>query len=184
MNKPIFSTKVASNSRDYFFDVKQSKNGHYYLVINESKKSDSDDKRQCILVFNNLLNEFSAAFAQCMQRISELDKTVVWDPRQTMSDISRSHTQNDTHHRVKRRFRDLSTDEIKRQQDLNVKTGKPKNSGLRWSENDRKLVLKKFEQGDSIAVIAENLNRSIASITAELKKQGINLDNASKLKPF
>ena len=170
MNEQLFSTKVSSNARDYFFDVKQCQNGSYYLAINESRKSeDGNSKRQCVLIFNNLLNDFAAAFAQSMQKISNLDSTIVWDPR------------NNT---KKRRFRDKTPAEIKHEQMLNKRSGRPKNSGLRWSDEDRMKVTEFFKQGEAVAAIAANLHRSVPSITAELMKQGLLEERSLSSKPF
>ena len=36
----LFSEKVMGGSRTYFFDVKQAKDGAYYLVISESRSKE------------------------------------------------------------------------------------------------------------------------------------------------
>ncbi len=184
MNDQLFSTKVSSKARDYFFDVKQSQNGSYYLAINEARKSeDGNSKRQCVLIFNNLLTDFAAAFAQSMQKISKLDSTIIWDPRNTNTSETALSSEVDTENR-KRRFRDKTPAEIEHEQMLNTNNGRPKNSGLRWSAEDRTKVTNFFKQGEPVAAIAGNLHRSIPSITAELMKQGLLQEKPTVGKPF
>lgn len=183
MNDQLFSTKVSSKARDYFFDVKQSQNGSYYLAINEARKSeDGNTKRQCVLIFNNLLTDFAAAFAQSMQKISTLDTTIVWDPRNNNQEANVS-SQTDSE-KAKRRFRDKTPAEIEHEQMINARNGRPKNSGLRWSKEDRVKVTEFFNQGEPVASIAGNLHRSIPSITAELMKQGLLEEKLASVKPF
>lgn len=179
MNEQIFSTKVSSKARDYFFDVKQSQNGTYYLTINESRKSeDGSTKRQCVLIFNNLLSDFAAAFAQSMSKISQLDPSIIWDPRNTHNKQDFCSIQN--HSQAKAKYREMTKEEIQQQQKLNLRNGKPKNSGLRWNNTDRSKIKQLHKSGNSIVNIAESLQRSNSSIIAELKKQGL-LDDSTHL---
>ena len=184
MNNQLFSTKVSSKARDYFFDVKQSQNGSYYLAINEARKSDDGNtKRQCVLIFNNLLTDFAAAFAQSMQKISTLDSSIIWDPRNNNPTETNFSNQNNTIER-KRRYRDKTPAEIEHEQMINTRSGRPKNSGLRWSDEDRAKVTEFYKQGEPVAAIAGNMHRSIPSITAELMKQGLLEEKPSPSKPF
>ena len=182
MNDQLFSTKVSSKARDYFFDVKQSQNGSYYLAINEARKTeDGNAKRQCVLIFNNLLTDFAAAFAQSMQKLSQLDNTIVWDPRHSANNQDSSTKAATTD---KKRFNELSPAEIKQQQILNMQSGKPKNSGLRWSVVDRQKVKDFHSNGEAVSAIAQTLDRSIPSITAEMMKQGLLEEKPASQKPF
>ena len=184
MNDQLFSTKVSSKARDYFFDVKQSQNGSYYLAINEARKAeDGNTKRQCVLIFNNLLTDFAAAFAQSMQKISKLDSTIVWDPRNSLSQVPESSKQSASVN-AKDRYRDKTAAEIEHEQMLNTRNGRPRNSGLKWSDEDRVKVKGFFAQGESVAAIARNLHRSVPSITAEMMKQGLMQESPTGQKPF
>ena len=187
MNEQLFTTKVSSKARDYFFDVKQSQNGSYYLAINETRKAeDGNTKRQCVLIFNNLLTDFAAAFAQSMQKISNLDSTIVWDPRNAKP-LEQSTSQNSDNAQApqeKKRFKELSSAETEHAQMINMRSGKPKNSGLRWSSEDRSKVKHFHSSGESVSAIAQTLHRSIPSITAEMMKQGLLEDTPSPQKPF
>jgi len=180
MNKQLYTRKVSSNTRDYFFDIKRSQHGSYYLAINEARKSDDgNNKRQCVLVFNNLLNDFSAAFAESMQKLSELDKTIIWDPRNTIAKATIINKDKTT-----KQFKELSPTEIKQQQQVNIRAGKAKNSGMRWSNADRQRVRDFYNKGEAISAIAKALHRSIPSITAEMMKQGLLDENTTMSKPF
>ena len=43
LNEDIFSKVVRAGRRTYFFDVRSTKAGDYYLTISESKKFTNDD---------------------------------------------------------------------------------------------------------------------------------------------
>ena len=176
MNKEFFNAKVMSKSRNYFLDVKQSQRGDYYLIISESKKQENAFVRQQIMVFNTQLTDFASAFAQCMQKLSELDSSVIWDPRMVGANKFSENSFDDSpsnETEKPKRFKTLSDAEIVQEQLLNVQNGKPKNAGLRWSDDDRARVKQCFLNGDAVSSIATNLERSIPSINAELKKQGL-----------
>ena len=189
MNNQLFNTKVSSHSRDYFFDVKQSQRGDYYLSISQSKKIDDGYERQNLMVFNNLLPDFAAAFVQSMQKLSELDPAIVWDPRNVeisnASIVSESELTSSETTKPKR-YRELSAAELEHEQMENIRNGKPKNSGLRWSDEDRQRIKKFFLRGETVNAIASTLERSAYSITAELKKQGLIVDEKPTInsKPF
>jgi len=184
MNEQFFSTKVSSKARDYFFDVKQSQNGSYYLAINEARKSkDGTAKRQCVLIFNNLLTDFASAFAQSMQKISQLDDSIIWDPRNSSKQKTNFTTSKEPV-KSKRCFRDKTPADIEHEQMLNTRNGRPKNSGLRWTDTDREKVKAFHKQGESVASIAKVLHRSIPSITAEMMKQGLLDQPVTNSKPF
>lgn len=176
MNKELFNAKVMSKSRNYFLDVKQSQRGDYYLIISESKKQEDAFVRQQIMVFNTQLTDFASAFAQCMQKLSELDSSVIWDPRMVGANMHSNNSIGDkssNESEKPKRFKTLSDAEIVQEQILNVQNGKPKNAGLRWTDDDRAKVKQCFLNGDAVSSIAANLERSIPSINAELKKQGL-----------
>ncbi len=71
LNEDIFSKVVRAGRRTYFFDVRSTKAGDYYLTISESKKFTNDDgtfyfKKHKIYLykedfenFSNILNEMT-----------------------------------------------------------------------------------------------------------------------------
>jgi hypothetical protein len=60
-SKAVFSEQVRAGARTYFFDVKESKNGKRYLVITETRKTETGHQRGSILVFPDNLKSFGEA---------------------------------------------------------------------------------------------------------------------------
>ena len=61
--KDIFSKKVKAGRRTYFFDVRSTKAGDYYLTVTESKKFTEEDgtfyfKKHKIYLYKEDFNEF------------------------------------------------------------------------------------------------------------------------------
>jgi hypothetical protein len=54
----IFSEKVVTNRRTYFFDVKETKEGAKYLVIGELTQIGSETERHRVMVFEESLDSF------------------------------------------------------------------------------------------------------------------------------
>ena len=54
----LFSEKVKSGSRTYFFDVKKTKEDCQYLVISESKAKGNEFEHHRIMIFQENIQEF------------------------------------------------------------------------------------------------------------------------------
>lgn len=54
----IFSEKVVTNRRTYYFDVKETKDGAKYLVIGELTQMGSEMERHRVMVFEESLDFF------------------------------------------------------------------------------------------------------------------------------
>ncbi len=54
----IFSEKVVTSRRTYFFDVKETKDGSKYLVIGELTQVGSELERHRVMVFEESLDSF------------------------------------------------------------------------------------------------------------------------------
>ena len=54
----IFSEKVVTGRRTYFFDVKETKDGAKYLVIGELTQVGNELERHRVMVFEESLNSF------------------------------------------------------------------------------------------------------------------------------
>jgi len=54
----IFSEKVVTSRRTYFFDVKETKEGSKYLVIGELTQVGSELERHRVMVFEESLDSF------------------------------------------------------------------------------------------------------------------------------
>ena len=63
-----------------------------------------------------------------------------------------------------------SLDERRRE---NIELGRPMNSGLPWSDEDRALVASEFQKGTTIEKLADTLGRSSSSIVAEVIRQDL-----------
>jgi hypothetical protein len=56
--KEIFSEKVVTNRRTYYFDVKETREGAKYLVIGELTQVGSELERHRVMVFEESLDSF------------------------------------------------------------------------------------------------------------------------------
>jgi len=61
--------------------------------------------------------------------------------------------------------------EERRQENLDL--GRPRNSGLPWTEHDRGLVASGFQEGMTVEKLATMLERSAAAIVAEVIRQDL-----------
>jgi hypothetical protein len=73
-NKALFSERIAGGGRTYFFDVRKSKTGSLYLVINESKPKDDGFESSRIMVFENHLVDFHAGLSKALEFIQTRPK--------------------------------------------------------------------------------------------------------------
>lgn len=64
--KSLFSEKVATTSRTYFFDVKESVKGSKYLVITEAKKVGDKFEHSRLFVFEDGLEPFTGGFKKAL----------------------------------------------------------------------------------------------------------------------
>lgn len=63
----VFSSRVLSEKRTYFFNVKENRNGDLFLNIVESKRhGDSDFERRSIVVFREDLESFVGEFQKAV----------------------------------------------------------------------------------------------------------------------
>lgn len=83
----LFSTRFACDSRTYFFNVKQNRNGDVFLSIVESKPSEGESfDRRSIVVFGEQMEGFLKSFQSALKFI---DKTgIKVDPDPTASNRS------------------------------------------------------------------------------------------------
>lgn len=62
----LFSERVPAGSRTYFFDVKESQDGDKYLVISDSRNTDSGYEYYRVMVFEEFFEDFQAGYAKAM----------------------------------------------------------------------------------------------------------------------
>lgn len=64
----LFSARVASGARTYFFNVKENRTGDLFLNLVESKKSgEADFERHSIVVFREDLHKFLEGLNQAVE---------------------------------------------------------------------------------------------------------------------
>ena len=68
----VFSSKVPSGKRTYFFNVKENRHGDLFLNIVESKKQgDTNFERHSIIVFQEDIDRFLDEFKKALRFIQE-----------------------------------------------------------------------------------------------------------------
>jgi hypothetical protein len=71
---PLFSTKVTSGRRTFFFDVRNTKEEKPYLKITQSSINGDEKKRINLAVFDSEISEFKDAVTKAVDYISKLSK--------------------------------------------------------------------------------------------------------------
>jgi hypothetical protein len=70
----VFSSKVPSGKRTYFFNVKENRNGDLFLNIVESKKhGEMGFERHSIIVFQEDLEKFLNEFERAVEFMKKRD---------------------------------------------------------------------------------------------------------------
>jgi len=90
--KEIFSQSVRAGKRTYFFDVKETRNGEFYLTLTESKKQFPEGKKPYfekhkIFLYKEDFSKFSDAFKNAIEFI---DKEQPFTPREENIDTNDS----------------------------------------------------------------------------------------------
>ncbi len=72
----IYSQSVRAGKRTYFFDVKETKNGDYYLILTESKKRFVEGKnpffeKHKVFLYKEDFQKFSDALQDAIKFIEE-----------------------------------------------------------------------------------------------------------------
>lgn len=73
-NKAMFSERVSGGGRTYFFDVRKTKTGNLYLMINESKPKEDGFESNRIMVFENHLEDFQTGMNKAIEFIQTKPK--------------------------------------------------------------------------------------------------------------
>ncbi|MDP4001387.1 MAG: DUF3276 family protein [bacterium] len=63
---PLFSTKMTSGRRTFFFDVRNTKEAKPYLKITQSSINGEEKKRINLAVFDSEISEFKNALTQAL----------------------------------------------------------------------------------------------------------------------
>ena len=87
----IFSKKVRAGRRTYFYDVRPTKAGDYYMTITESVKDSSDDevpsyRKHKIYLYKEEFNNFKEAFETVSSYIiAEKGEDIISDKKGKMN---------------------------------------------------------------------------------------------------
>ena len=87
----IFSQAVRAGKRTYFFDVKETRNGEYYLTLTESKKQFPEGKqpyfeKHKIFLYKEDFQKFSDAFTESLNFIEEKQPYTTKDTESNQND--------------------------------------------------------------------------------------------------
>ena len=120
----IFSKVLRAGRRTYFFDVRSTKAGDYYLTLTESKKFTNDDgsfhyKKHKIYLYKEDFNEFSEILNEMTNYIiSEKGEEVISERHQKDFKKEENHETNndddneDSKDESSNEFTDVSFDDI------------------------------------------------------------------------
>ena len=128
VNEDIFSKVVRAGRRTYFFDVRSTKAGDYYLTISESKKFTNDDgtfyfKKHKIYLYKEDFTEFSNILNEMTDYvISEKGEEVISerhqkdfkkeDNRESTEETNDENEKEDGSNESSNEFTDVSFDDI------------------------------------------------------------------------
>ena len=87
----MFTEKVQAGSRTYFFDVKETQENVKYLVISESRRTDSGYKHDRVMVFEENLESFSAGLDKALAFLSIGRKTKSYSVEDIRKEFSRAY---------------------------------------------------------------------------------------------
>jgi len=121
----IYSKVLRAGRRTYFFDVRATKAGDYYLTVTESKKFTNDDgsfhyKKHKIYIYKEDFSEFNSILAEMTDYIiSEKGDEVISERHQkdfkkeyNTEAVTESTTATETSEPVESRFTDVDFDDI------------------------------------------------------------------------
>ena len=66
-NKTLHTEKIAAESRTYFFDVKESRDGTRYLCITETRSTGSEHERHRVMVFQEHMEAFHDGYLKAAE---------------------------------------------------------------------------------------------------------------------
>lgn len=74
-DKKIYSATLTKGKRTYFFDIKKTIKGKFYLNVVESKKTETGFERNNILVFEEDVMDVVETLIEVQTKLEELTKT-------------------------------------------------------------------------------------------------------------
>ena len=112
----IYSKVMRAGRRTYFFDVRETKAGDYYLTITESKKFTNDDgsfhfKKHKIYLYKEDFSDFKEMLAKATDYILDEKGSEVISERH-QKDYKKEEDQEVTEEKTTESFTDVSFDDI------------------------------------------------------------------------
>lgn len=106
----IFSKALRAGRRTYFFDVKATKAGDYYLTVTESKKFTNEDgsfhfKKHKIYLYKEDFNEFKSI-------LNEMTKFIIDEKGEEVISNYNPNENNDSDESPNNKFTDLNFEDI------------------------------------------------------------------------
>lgn len=120
-NEDIFERVIRAGRRTYFFDVRETKAGDYYITITESKKFTNDDgsffyRKHKIYLYKEDFNDFQEALREATDFVlKEKGDVVISERHQPNYDPKayRTHSNGDSDkHQPAEKFTNISFEDI------------------------------------------------------------------------
>jgi len=113
----IFSQVLRAGRRTYFFDVRATKAGDYYLTVTESKKFTHDDgsfhyKKHKIYLYKEDFSEFNEMLAKATSYIIDEKGSEVISERHQKDYQKPSETEETTEEKTTESFTDINFEDI------------------------------------------------------------------------
>ncbi len=67
----VYSEKVSAGKRMYFFDIRATRNGDFYLSIAEAVRKETGQEKHKIFVYKEDINKFVNAMEKTIQHLKE-----------------------------------------------------------------------------------------------------------------
>ena len=115
-NEDIFERVIRAGRRTYFFDVRETKAGDYYLTITESKKFTNDDgsyfyRKHKIYLYKEDFEDFEKALGEATNFIiNEKGEEVISERHQSDYDPTSDQTEKST--KTAEKYTDVKFEDI------------------------------------------------------------------------
>jgi len=114
----IFSKSVRSGRRTYFFDVRSTRAGDYYLTITESKRDFNDDgtpfyKKHKLYLYKEDFTNFKDALNEVSNYIiKEKGEEIISNTKRKTKEISEKKEETETQEKSSTDFTEVNFDDL------------------------------------------------------------------------
>ena len=114
----IFSKSVRSGRRTYFFDVRSTRAGDYYLTITESKREFNDDgtpfyKKHKLYLYKEDFTNFKDALNEVSNYIiKEKGEEIISNTKRKTEEISEKEEKTETQEKSSTDFTEVNFDDL------------------------------------------------------------------------